>query len=172
MNPKVTGVGLNTFYNTTAVNISGSTSVTLLQQVKIIGGTYTNGDLLIAQALFQKTGSAGTFTHRLWASPNNPTISGTTGAIQILVRSTNATNRCIDMGGRHLYIKNSSGGGSGIELGTEAVDPSAELFSEMRSAAAANLAINWNNDVWIFATGQLASSADRISHLYLKIWEY
>jgi hypothetical protein len=172
MNPKITGVGLNTFYNTTNLNISGTTSVVILQKVLIPAGTYINGDLLIAQALFQKTGSTGTFTYRLWASPNDPAISGLTGAIQILIRGTSAGQLYIDMGGRHLYIKNASGGGSGIELGTEVANPAAGMFSEMRSSVASNLAINWNEVVWIFASGQLASSADRLNHLYLKIWEY
>jgi hypothetical protein len=172
MNPKITGVGPNTFYNTTSVGISGTSGVVILQKVLIPAGTYTNGDLLIAQALFEKIGSAGTFTYRLWASPNDPTGSGLTGAIQILVRATSSGNLYIDMGGRHLYIKNASGGGSGIELGTEASDPLTGLFSEMRSSVASNLAINWNADVWIFASGQLASTADRLNHLYLKIWEY
>ena len=172
MNTKVTNVGINKFYNFIPKTISGTTGVVILQKVLIPAGTYTVGDLLIIQSLFQKIGSGGTFTYRIWASPNDPDISGTTGAIQILIRGTLAGNLYIDSGGRHLYIKNSSGGGSGIELGTEVHDPNTALYSEMRSAVGSNLAINWSNDVYVFVSGQLSSSRDRINHLYLKIWEY
>ena len=157
--------------DTTARNISGTTTETVLSRVKVPAGTYAAGDLIIVNALWGKTGSAGTFTHKLWASPNDPSSSGTSGAIQLWTRGTVAGNLYIDHG-RHLYIKNASGGGSGIELGTELAATGTALFSEMRSSTTSNVAINWTNDVWVFCTGQLASSADRISQYYLKIWEY
>ncbi len=172
MNPKITGVGLNTFYNITQKTITSSTALTVLQKVFIPGGTYAAGDLVIANALYGKTGSAGTFTHRLYASPNDPDVSGITGALQLLIRATSAAQLYIDMGGRHLYIKNASGGGSGIELGTEMASTTTAIFSEMRATGSSNVAINWNNGVYIFSTGQLTSTADRIDQYYLKIWEY
>ena len=76
------------------------------------------------------------------------------------------------MGGRHLYIKNASGGGSGIELGTELAATTTSIFNEMRSTGASNVAINWQNNMYIFMYGQLSSSADSVTQEYLKIWEY
>lgn len=173
MNPKINGVGLNTFYNADdSTVLTGTTIQTPLLSVLVPAGTYTNGDLIILQALYSKVGSAGAFTHRFYASPNNPAVSGITGAIQLLIRGTSASNTYIDSGGRHLYIKNASGGGSGIELGTELAAPGTALFHEMRSAFAANVAINWNADVYIFSTGTLSNTSDRIVQQYLKIWEY
>ncbi len=171
MNPKVTGVGINTFIDTTTRSISSSAAQTVMSRVKVPGGTYTAGDLIIVNCLWGKTGTAGIFSHKLWFSPNDPGTSGTTGATQLWDRGTSATSQYIDHG-RHLYIKNASGGGSGIELGTELAATNVGLFSELRSTTTSNVAINWTNDVWIFCTGQLASASDSISQWYLKIWEY
>lgn len=172
MNPKITGVGLNTFYNVTPVTLTGTTTATLLQKILIPGGTYAAGDLLIINALFGKTGTANVFTWTLYSSPNDPSVSGISGATQLAVRGVGSTRLFIDMGGRHLYIKNASGGGSGIELGTELAATTTSIFNEMRSTGASNVAINWQNNMYIFMYGQLSSSADSVTQEYLKIWEY
>jgi len=173
MNPKITGVGINTFYNANdSTTLTGTLTETVLLSVLVPAGTYTAGDLLILQALYSKIGTSGNFTHKFYASPNNPDVSVISGALLLLIRSVASSNLYIDSGGRHLYIKNASGGGSGIELGTEVATPSTGLFSEMRSSGASNVAINWNNDVYIFCTGTLSNTSDRVVQRYLKIWEY
>jgi hypothetical protein len=171
MNSKISGRALNPFYNTTVKTITGSTALTILQKVFVPAGTYEAGDLIIVNMLMGKIGSASSFTHWLYASPNDPDVSGITGAIQLWVRGTGAAQLYIDHG-RHLYIKNTTGGGSGIELGTEVLAVGTAVFSEMRSGTTSNVAINWSNGVYLFMAGQLASSSDRIDQYYLKIWDY
>jgi hypothetical protein len=171
MNPKISGVALNPFYNATVKTITGTTALTILQKVFVPAGTYEAGDLLIVNMLIGKIGTAGTFTYYLYSSPNDPDVSGISGATQLSVIGTASTSLFIDQG-RHLYIKNTTGGGSGIELGTELAAVGTALFNEMRSATTSNVAINWSNGVYLFVAGQLVSSADRIDQYYLKIWDY
>ncbi len=171
MNPKITGVGTNTFVDITTRTVSGTTTQTVLSRILIPAGTYTSGDLIIVNALWGKTGTAGSSTHKLWWSPNDPGSSGVTGATQLWTRGQGSGTNYIDHG-RHLYIKNASGGGSGIELGTELASTSTSIASEYRSTGSSNIAINWTNDVWIFCTFQCNSAGDSASQLYLKIWEY
>jgi hypothetical protein len=73
MNPKISGVALNPFYNTTVKTITGSTALTILQKVFVPAGTYEAGDLLIVNMLIGKIGAAGAFTYYLYSSPNDPT---------------------------------------------------------------------------------------------------
>jgi len=171
MNPKISGVALNPFYNTTVKTITGSTALTILQKVFVPAGTYEAGDLLIVNMLIGKIGATGAFTYYLYSSPNDPDVSGITGATQLSVRVTSNANLFIDQG-RHLYIKNTTGGGSGIELGTELAAVGTQIFNEMRSATTSNVAINWSNGVYLFVAGQLVISSDRIDQYYLKIWDY
>ena len=171
MNPKISGIALNPFYNTTVKSITGTTNLTVLQKVFVPAGTYEAGDLIIVNMLIGKTGTAGGFTYYLYSSPNDPDVSGISGATQLWVRGVNNTSLYIDQG-RHLYIKNTTGGGSGIELGTELAAVGTSIFNEMRSSTTSNVAINWSNGVYLFIAGNMASSADRIDQYYLKIWDY
>ena len=171
MNPKISGVALNPFYNTTVASITGTTNLTVLQKVFVPAGTYEAGDLIIVNMLIGKTGTAGTFTCYLYSSPNNPDVSGISGATQLSVRGVNSAHLYIDQG-RHLYIKNTTGGGSGIELGTELAAVGTQIFNEMRSSTQTNIGINWSNGVYLFVAVQLANATDTIQQHYLKIWDY
>ena len=171
MNPKISGVALNPFYNTTVASITGTTNLTVLQKVFVPAGTYEAGDLIIVNMLIGKTGTAGTFTYYLYSSPNDPSVSGISGATQLSVRGVNSAHLYIDQG-RHLYIKNTTGGGSGIELGTELAAVGTQIFNEMRSSTQTNIGINWSNGVYLFVAVQLANAADTIQQHYLKIWDY
>ena len=171
MNPKISGVALNPFYNTTVASITGTTNLTVLQKVFVPAGTYEAGDLIIVNMLIGKTGTAGTFTYYLYSSPNNPDVSGISGATQLSVRGVNSAHLYIDQG-RHLYIKNTTGGGSGIELGTELAAVGTQIFNEMRSSTQTNIGINWSNGVYLFVAVQLANATDTIQQHYLKIWDY
>ena len=171
MNPKISGVALNPFYNTTVASITGTTNLTVLQKVFVPAGTYEAGDLIIVNMLIGKTGTAGTFTYYLYSSPNDPSVSGISGATQLSVRGVNSAHLYIDQG-RHLYIKNTTGGGSGIELGTELAAVGTQIFNEMRSSTQTNIGINWSNGVYLFVAVQLANATDTIQQHYLKIWDY
>ena len=171
MNPKISGVALNPFYNATVASITGTTNLTVLQKVFVPAGTYEAGDLIIVNMLIGKTGTAGTFTYYLYSSPNDPSVSGISGATQLSVRGVNSAHLYIDQG-RHLYIKNTTGGGSGIELGTELAAVGTQIFNEMRSSTQTNIGINWSNGVYLFVAVQLANATDTIQQHYLKIWDY
>jgi hypothetical protein len=166
MNTKINGKGMNSIYNTTPVT-SSSTSQTIMQSLLVPGGTYTSGDLIQIASLFSKTNSNGTNTHRFWV---NTSVS-VTGASQINVRSTAAANRCIFFS-RHLFIYEQTGTGTGNLQGTETLSSTVQYASEYNRGVKTNTNINWANDVYIFATCQLASASDSISQIYMKIWEY
>ena len=172
MNPKISGVALNPFYNTTVASITGTTNLTVLQKVFVPAGTYEAGDLIIVNMLIGKTGTAGTFTYYLYSSPNDPSVSGISGATQLSVRGVNSAHLYIDQG-RHLYIKNTTGGGSGIELGTELKSTTEDTPTDMSSGLSSNVAINWSNGVYLFTTGTITNvGGESITQLYLKIWDY
>jgi hypothetical protein len=166
MNTKINGKGMNSIYNITPVT-SSSTSQTIMQSLLVPGGTYTSGDLIQIASLFSKTNSNGTNTYRFWV---NTSVS-VTGASQINVRATSAANRFIFFS-RHLFIYEQTGTGTGNLQGTETHSSTTQYASEYNRGLKTNTNINWANDVYIFATCQLASASDSISQIYMKIWEY
>jgi hypothetical protein len=166
MNTKINGKGMNSIYNTTPVT-SSSTSQTIMQSLLVPGGTYTSGDLIQIASLFSKTNSNGTNTYRFWV---NTSVS-VTGASQINVRGTAAANRFIFFS-RHLFIYEQTGTGTGNLQGTETHSSTTQYASEYNRGFKTNTNINWANDVYIFATCQLASASDSITQIYMKIWEY
>jgi len=169
MNTKISGKGLNSFYNTTPVTVTGTSVQTVLQSVFIPAGTYEAGDLLIVRSLMSHTGTENV-TNRLYSSPNDPSVSGITGATQLWI---SIQFRSFFPCGRHLYIKNTTGGGSGIELGTELKSTSEDTLTDMSSGLSSNIAINWSNGVYLFTTGTITNvGGESITQLYLKIWDY
>ena len=167
MNTKINGKGMNSIYNTTPVT-SSSTSQTIMQSLLVPGGTYTSGDLIQIASLFSKTNTNGTLTYRFWV---NTSVS-VSGANQINFRSTSAANRSAFFS-RHLFIYEQTGTGTGNLQGTETLSTTTQYASEYnRGVRQANTNIDWANDVYIFATCQLASASDSISQIYMKIWEY
>ena len=169
MNPKISGRALNPFYNTTPVTVSGTGVQTVLQSVFIPAGTYEAGDLLIVRSLISHTGVENV-TNRLYSSPNDPAVSGITGATQLWY---SVQFRGFLACSRHLYIKNTTGGGSGIELGTELKSTTEDTPTDMSSGLSSNVAINWSNGVYLFTTGTITNvGGESITQLYLKIWDY
>ena len=166
MNTKINGKGMNSIYNITPVT-SSSTSQTIMQSLLVPGGTYTSGDLIQIASLFSKTNSNGTNTYRFWV---NTSVS-VSGASQINFRATAAANRSVFFS-RHLFIYEQTGTGTGNLQGTETHSSTTQYASEYNRGLKTNTNINWANDVYIFATCQLASASDSISQIYMKIWEY
>ena len=157
---------MNSIYNTTPVT-SSSTSQTIMQSLLVPGGTYTSGDLIQIASLFSKTNSNGTNAYTFWV---NTSVS-VSGASQIAVRGTVAGNRFAFFS-RHLFIYEQTGTGTGTLQGTETFSSTFQIASEYVRGRKTNTNINWANDVYIFATCQLASASDSISQIYMKIWEY
>jgi len=166
MNTKINGKGMNSIYNTTPVT-STSTSQTIMQSLLVPGGTYTSGDLIQIASLFSKTNSNGTNTYRFWV---NTSVS-VTGANQINLRGTAAANRSASFS-RHLFIYEQTGTGTGNLQGTETHSSTTQYASEYNRGLKTNTNINWANDVYIFATCQLANASDSVTQIYMKIWEY
>jgi hypothetical protein len=166
MNPKIDGKGMNSIYNTTPVT-SSSTSQTIMQSLLVPGGTYKSGDLIQIASLFSKNNSFGTNTYRFWV---NTSVS-VTGATQINLRGTAAANRSAFFS-RHLFIYEQTGTGTGNLQGTETHSSTTQYASEYNRGVKTNTNINWANNVYIFATCQLASASDSVTQIYMKIWEY
>jgi len=166
MNTKINGKGMNSIYNTTPATSSG-TNQTIMQSLLVPGGTYTSGDLIQITSLFSKVGVNNTNTYRFWV---NTSVS-VTGASQINVRGTSASNRSAFFS-RHLFIYEQTGTGTGNLQGTETHSSTTQYASEYNRGLKTNTNINWANDVYIFATCQLANASDRVVQIYMKIWEY
>jgi len=166
MNTKINGKGMNSIYNTTPATSSG-TNQTIMQSLLVPGGTYTSGDLIQITSLFSRPNSFNTNTYRFWV---NTSVS-VTGASQINVRGTSAANRSIFFS-RHLFIYEQTGTGTGNLQGTETHSSTTQYASEYNRGLKTNTNINWANDVYIFATCQLANASDSVTQIYMKIWEY
>jgi hypothetical protein len=167
MNTKINGKGMNSIYNTTPVTSSGTTSQVIMQSLLVPGGTYTSGDLIQITSLFSKTGIGGTNGYTFFV---NTSVS-VSGASQIAVRGT-ATGNGFAFFSRHLFIYEQTGTGTGTLQGTETFSNTFAITNEYVRSRKTNSNINWANDVYIFATCQLASASDSISQIYMKIWEY
>ena len=166
---KYNGNWINDLINYGVSSHTGNTTNTVLMSVVVPANTFRAGDLIYLDAMFDKTGSAGTWTLRYyWVSGSTATLSG---AILISTRGISAGN-LFGTQNRRLYVRTANGTGSGLTLGTETIASATGLFNDYRSEAISNLAINWTVTGTIFCAVQLTSSGDTVRQHYLKIWEY
>lgn len=165
---ELNGKWINQLITGTTVSHTGNTTNTILQSLVVPANTFTAGDFVYLDAMFEKVGTAGIYTLRYyWVSGSTATLSG---AIQLSTRGIGASNR-FAIQNRRLYIRTANGTGSGLTLGTELISTGGSHFNDYRSQTVSNVAINWTVDGTIFCAVQLGNAGDTVRQHYLKIWE-
>ncbi len=164
---KINDINLRNFNDGLVVSFTGSLTQTKLMSILIPANTFKAGDLITVEALFGKTGTAGTLTHRLyWNSTDS-----ITGAIQLAIRAVTAANR-FAFTSRRLSVRTANGGGSAPEVGTELIVTTTGFASEYASSTVSNVALDWTSDSYVMASVQLGNAGDTVFQYTLKIWTH
>lgn len=163
------GKWINKLYEYGTTTHTGNTTNTILESVLVPANTYRDGDHILLDGMFGKTGTANIWFIRFyWVAGSTPTLSGAT---QLSIRGMGSTN-LFTIQNRRLYIRTADGTGSGFTLGTEVAAAGSGLYNDYRSEGVSNLALDWTVDSCVFCTVQLNNSSDIGTQYYLKIWEW
>jgi hypothetical protein len=144
------------YKNNVSSSVTGTSTETILHSVLVPGGTLQANDVLRIVSLCTKSGTAGTWTHRvrahtsLAASGNVIVLSATTVATQTYSKQL-----------RELVLKNSISSQEVLTTGNEG-------FS---STPLTSLSIDFSIDQYLMVTAALGSTADTVTSnsFYLEI---
>jgi len=150
----------------TTYTITGTTSETPFTSLMIPANTFSSGDRVILDAMFLKTGGAGTTVSSFRISTNG-SISPITNATLIAKTPTTTASTTIYPLIRN-YIK--------IDSATSTIMPPAisgvyNDFSSFNSLPITNLNIDWTVDQYIYPTETLGNSADAVTLKYFAIYK-
>lgn len=157
------GISLIPIETTTDGTVTSGVSITVSSVLAIPGGTYGSGITLDIMAVSRKTGANGTLAMRFYAN-TTPDLSGSPillGQGSFIASNLQGTLQ------RLLRIKVADGTGAGTEI-TSAGTTNILDYSGV-GAASQNVAINWNNTVYIIATNACGSGSDSARTSLLKI---
>ncbi len=161
------GIGRNEVFTFGTQSVTGTTAITILSSVTIPANKYRSGDFLLLDSMLNRTGIAASFTVRYyWVAGTTPTL---TGAIQISSRTCVSTSTYFG-NQRRIYIRTADGTGTGLAQGTEVTTD--DIFTDTRSFAKSNVAINWTVTGTLMVTAQLTNTGSTVRSYYLKIWEW
>jgi hypothetical protein len=167
---KINGIDLRPFTDATTHTVGLTTTNTKTASILIPGGTFVEGDVFDVEAMFFKSNTNGTFTTRLYYN----TSDSLTGASQLGIRNTTNNTILYQHFYRRFSIRNSSGSGSGIELGTECYRTTTSQANDLEVGilALSNVAIDWTSDVYLIFAVQLSATLTSVSQRFAKVWTY
>ena len=149
---KINDINLRNFTDATTYTVSSVTN-TKTATILIPANTFQNGDLLSLETMFFKTNTNSTFTWKMYYNTSN----SLTGAVQIGTNTTAANTVTYEYGYRRASIIIASGGGSGSELGTEVINSSSNLSTDLLGNVGqsyTNLAINVERNSRCYSDGE------------------
>lgn len=150
----------------TTYTVIGTTSETQFTFLKIPAGTYTTGDRVILDAMFLKTGGAGTTISSFRISTSN-SVSPITNATLIAKTPTAIAATTIYPLLRN-YIKIDSPTSTIMQPASNGVYND---LTSTNSLAITNLNIDWTVDQYIYPTETLGNSADAVTLKYFAIYK-
>lgn len=150
----------------TTYTVTGTTSETPFTSLMIPANTFSSGDRVILDAMFLKTGGAGTTVSSFRISTSN-SVSPITNATLMAKTPTAIAATTIYPLIRN-YIK--------IDSPTSTIMPPASNgayndFSSFNSLPITNLNIDWTVDQYIYPTETLGNSADAVTLKYFAIYK-
>lgn len=150
----------------TTYTVTGTTSETPFTSLMIPANTFSSGDRVILDAMFLKTGGAGTTVSSFRISTSN-SVSPITNATLMAKTPTAIAATTIYPLIRN-YIK--------IDSPTSTIMPPASGgyyndFSSFNSLPITNLNIDWTVDQYIYPTETLGNSADAVTLKYFAIYK-
>jgi len=150
----------------TTYTVTGTTSETPFTSLMIPANTFSSGDRVILDAMFLKTGGAGTTVSSFRISTSN-SVSPITNATLMAKTPTAIADTTIYPLIRN-YIK--------IDSPTSTIMPPASGgayndFSSFNSLPITNLNIDWTVDQYIYPTETLGNSADAVTLKYFAIYK-
>ena len=150
----------------TTYTVTGTTSETPFTSLMIPANTFSSGDRVILDAMFLKTGGAGTTVSSFRISTSN-SVSPITNATLMAKTPTAIAATTIYPLIRN-YIK--------IDSPTSTIMPPAgggayNDFSSFNSLPITNLNIDWTVDQYIYPTEKLGNSADAVTLKYFAIYK-
>ena len=171
---KYNGQANNEIFTGVSASHTGNTTQTILCSVNIPANRYADGDLIMIDSMFVKTGSGALTTPQYkfyWVAGLTASL---TGAIQISQRGLANGNIFVTYNKR-MYIRTADGTGFGHTSGTELLLTGSNAFSDFNpggvDSQVSNIAINWTIDGTIFAT-IVQPAAETTTQYYIKIWEF
>ena len=133
--------------------VTGTTAVTILKSYLITGGTYSANDVIdLPSFKVKKTGTAGTFTQRIYLNTSN-TLSGAV----VIATFTSSSGAIVNSKMLRTFTLN-GGNLEGYPFTT--ADLNSDIAS--RSVAYQTTPLNPANDFYLITTIQLANGADSV----------
>jgi len=150
----------------TTYTITGTTSETPFTSLMIPANTFSSGDRVILDAMFLKTGGAGTTVSSFRIS--------TSSSVSPITNATLMAKTPASIGATTIYplIRNYIK----IDSPTSTIMPPASSgtyndFSSFSSLPITNLNIDWTVDQYIYPTETLGNSADAVTLKYFAIYK-
>ena len=150
----------------TTYTVTGTTSETSFTSLMIPANTFSSGDRVILDAMFLKTGGAGTTVSSFRISTSS-SVSPITNAT-LMAKTPAAIGATTIYPLIRNYIK--------IDSPTSTIMPPASSgtyndFSSFNSLPITNLNIDWTVDQYIYPTETLGNSADAVTLKYFAIYK-
>jgi len=150
----------------TTYTITGTTSETPFTSLMIPANTFSSGDRVILDAMFLKTGGAGTTVSSFRISTSSSVSPITIATLMAKTPTAIAATTIYPL--IRNYIK--------IDSATSTIMPPAisgvyNDFSSFNSLPITNLNIDWTVDQYIYPTETLGNSADAVTLKYFAIYK-
>lgn len=157
----------NGYIGTNTDNNTSSTTITLLGSFEINPNTYTTNDYVSFGALFSNNSTVSGCNFYLYINSANTL----TNAIQLGKYSASTSDGLVYLN-RRILIKNSTGGGTGVNQGTQVITNSLSSISDFTSSTTIPLSIDWTKAVNFIAAASTNNVSDLAWFYGFKVFKY